>query len=106
MDDLLDTTSPPEFSPVQSFDDDAIPPAEYGPPVDAFTSASDTPMENHMPNGTEGDSLSDGLFPGFLCFFLAGSPARIHPGWFFLFPFFCWTQGWGVLVCPWSTRVA
>ena len=60
-DDLLDTTSPPELSPVQSFNDDAIPPAEYGPPVDAFTSASDTPMENHMPNGTEGDSVSDGI---------------------------------------------
>ena len=42
-------------------DDDAIPPAEYGPPVDAFTSASDTPMENHMLNGTEGDSVSDGI---------------------------------------------
>ena len=60
-DDLLDTTSPPELSPVHSLDDDAIPPAEYGPSVDAFTSKSDTPMGNHMPNGTEGDSVSDGI---------------------------------------------
>ena len=61
MDDLLNTTSPPKLSPVQSFDDDAIPPAEYGPPVDAFTSTLDTPMGNHIPNGTEGDSVSNGI---------------------------------------------
>ncbi len=60
MDDLLDTTSPPELSPVQSLDDE-IPPAKYGPPVDAVTSTSDTPMGNHMPNGTEGGSVSDGI---------------------------------------------
>ena len=60
-DDLLDTTSPPELSPVQSFDDDAIPPAEYGPPEDALTSASDTPVETNMPTGIEGDSVSDGI---------------------------------------------
>ena len=60
-DDLLDTTSPPELSPIQSFDDDAIPPAEYGPPEDALTSASDTPVETNMPIGIEGDSVSDGI---------------------------------------------
>ena len=60
-DDLLDTTSPPELSPVHSLDDDAIPPAEYGPPVDAFTSTSDAPMGHHMPNGSEGDSVLDGI---------------------------------------------
>jgi hypothetical protein len=60
-DDLLDTRSPPELSPVQSLDDDEIPPAKYGPPVDAVNSTSDTSIENHMPNGTEGDSVSDGI---------------------------------------------
>jgi hypothetical protein len=61
MDDLLDTTSPPELSSVQSLDDDEISPAKYGPLADAVNSTSDTPMGNHMPNGTEGDSVSDGI---------------------------------------------
>jgi hypothetical protein len=60
-DDLLDTMSPPELSPVQSLDDDEIPPAKYGPPVDAVNSTSDTPMGKHMPNDTEGDSVSDSI---------------------------------------------
>jgi len=60
-DDLLNTTSPPELSPVQSFDDDVIPLAEYGPPEDALTSASDTPVETNMPTGIEGDSVSDSI---------------------------------------------
>ncbi len=60
-DDLLDTMSPPELPPVHSLDDDAIPTAEYGPPVDAFTSTSDAPMGNHMPNDSEGDSVLDGI---------------------------------------------
>ena len=49
------------------------------------------------------------LFPGFLSvfgrfsLFLDGSnPTRLV----FPVPFFCWTQGWGVLVRPWSARVA
>ena len=42
-------------------DDDAIPPDEYGPPEDALTSASDTPVETNMPTGIEGDSVSDGI---------------------------------------------
>ena len=42
-------------------DDDAIPPDEYGPPEDALTSASDTPVETNMPTGIEGDSVSDGV---------------------------------------------
>ena len=49
------------------------------------------------------------LFPGFLSDFgrfLLFWMARIHPSWFFPVPF-CWTpQGWGVLVSPWSARVA
>ncbi len=37
------------------------PPAKYGRPVDAVNSTLDTPIGNHMPNGTEGDSLLDGI---------------------------------------------
>ena len=43
------------------FNDDAIPPDEYGPPENALTSASDTPVETNMPTGIEGDSVSDGV---------------------------------------------
>ena len=60
-DDLLDTTSPNELSQVQSIDDDESPPAQYDLPVDDVKPTSDSPIGNHMPNGTEDDSVSVGI---------------------------------------------
>ena len=61
MDDLLDTASPPELSQVESIDDDEYPPAQYGHPVDDVNPTLESPIGNHMPNGTEDDSVSVGI---------------------------------------------
>jgi hypothetical protein len=55
----------------------------------------------------------DSNLPLFSCFqgFWGLWQVLALPGWLnplrLVFPApFCWMQGWGVLVCPWSTRVA
>jgi hypothetical protein len=59
---LLDTASPLELSAqVESIDDDEYPPAQYDPPVDNVNPTLDSPIGNHMPDGTEGDSVSVGI---------------------------------------------
>jgi hypothetical protein len=60
-DDLLDTASPPKLSRVESIVDDEYPPAQYNPPVDGVNPTSDSPIGNHMPDGTEDDSVSVGM---------------------------------------------
>jgi hypothetical protein len=60
MDDLLDTAYPPELSQVESIDDE-YPPAQYDPPVDGVDPTLDSPIRNHMPDGTEDDSVSVGV---------------------------------------------
>jgi hypothetical protein len=61
MDDLLDTVSPPELSHVESLDDDEYPPAQYGSQVVDVNPTLDSPIGNHMHNGTEEDSISVGI---------------------------------------------
>jgi hypothetical protein len=60
MDDPLDTLYPPELSWVESIDDE-YPPAQYDPPVDGVHPTLDSPVENHMPDGTEDKSVSVGI---------------------------------------------
>jgi hypothetical protein len=55
--DPLDTAYPPELSQVESIDDE-YPPAQYDPPVDGVNPTLDSPIGNHMPDGTEDDSVS------------------------------------------------
>ena len=61
IDDLLDTASPPALSQVESIDDDEYAPAQYDSPEDNVTPTSDSPFKNHMPNGTEDDSVLVGI---------------------------------------------
>jgi hypothetical protein len=56
-DDPLDTVYPPELSLVESIDDE-YPPAQYDPPVDGVGPTLDSPLGNHIPDGTEDDSVS------------------------------------------------
>ena len=60
MDDPLDTVYPPELSQVESIDDE-YPPAQYDPPSDGVEPTLDSPIRNHMPGGTEDDSVSVGV---------------------------------------------
>jgi hypothetical protein len=60
MDDPLDSVYPPEHSLVESIDDE-YPPAQYDPPVDGVDPTMDSPIRNHMPDGTEDDSVSVGV---------------------------------------------
>jgi hypothetical protein len=56
-DDAVDTAYPPELSQVESIDD-VYPPAQYDPPVDGVDPTLDSPLGDHMPDGTENDSVS------------------------------------------------
>ncbi len=60
IDDPLDTAYPPELSQVESVDDE-YPSAQYDPPVDGVDPTLDSPIGNHMPDGTEDDSVSVGV---------------------------------------------
>jgi hypothetical protein len=117
MDDLLDTPSPPEHSQDEAIDDDEYPPAQNDPPpVNNVNPTFDPPLEiiclmarmMILSQSALDSGLLFFLFPGFLSvfgrfsLFLDGSnPPRL------VFPVpFCWVQGWGVLVHPWSARVA
>jgi hypothetical protein len=59
-DDALDTAYPPELPQVESIDD-AYPPAQYDPPVDGIDPTLDSPLGDHMPDGTEDNSVSVGV---------------------------------------------
>jgi hypothetical protein len=58
--DPLDTAHPHELSQVESIDDE-YPPAQNESPVDGVNPTLDSPIVNHMPDGTEDDSVSVGI---------------------------------------------
>ena len=111
-DDPLDTVYPPELSLVESIDDE-YPPAQYDPPVDGVGPTLDSPLGNHIPDGTEDDSVLDSALPLFSCF-------QVFWGFWQVLALSGWLEStqvgssccflldarMGVLVCPWSARVA
>ncbi len=56
MDNLLDTVYPPELFKVETIDNE-YPFAQCDPPVDGVSPTLDSPIGNHVPDGTENDSV-------------------------------------------------
>ena len=99
-DDLVDTASPPELSQVESIDDDEYPPAQYDPPVDDVNPTSDSPTGNHMPDGTEDDSVSVGIGIGIGLWSTVFPVCRVSFGFWQVLAFSGWFVGRKDAGCP------